>query len=137
MRKRIGSFGGAFIWITMAILGLASSPIGEAGQAESADKQIVVISKIYPAVGREDELQERLIRVTQLVKKLEPEFTFRLQRSLNEPVYFLLYQVYPSKAAYDKHSTQTMQTVHKELGPPPEGLTARLSEIDYFRILVN
>lgn len=137
MRRQIRSTGGAFIGIMVAILGFASALIGEVRPAKSADQQIVVTSKIYPAVGREDELEERLIRLAQLVKKLEPEFTFRLQRSVNEPVFFLLYQIYPSQAAFDRHTAQTMQVVRKELGPPPEGLMARLSEIEYFRILVN
>jgi quinol monooxygenase YgiN len=137
MRRQIRSIPGAVVGIMVVILGFSSALIGEVKQAKSADQQIAVTSKIYPAVGREDELEERLIRVAQLVKKLEPEFTFRLQRSLNEPVFFLLYQIYPSQAAFDRHTAQTMQIVRKEMGPPPEGLTARLSEIEYFRILVN
>lgn len=138
MREQsIRSLGGTFVGIIVAVLGLASALSGEVRQANSADEQIVVTSKIYPAVGREDELEARLIQVSKLVKKLEPEFTFRLQRSLNEPVFFVLYQIYPSQMAFDKHRTQTMQTVRKELGPPPEGITARLSEIEYFRVLAN
>lgn len=121
----------------VAVFGVASAVPGEPRQVKSVDEQFVVTSKIYPAVGREDELEARLIRMAQLVKKLEPEFTLRLQRSVNEPVFFVLYQIYPSQAAFDKHRAETMQTVRKELGPPPEGIMARLSEIEHFRILVN
>lgn len=135
--KQIRSLGGTLIGIIVAVLGGASALSGDVGQANSADEPIVVTSKIYPAVGREDELEARLIQVARLVKKLEPEITFRLQRSSNEPVFFVLYQIYPSQEALDKHRTQTMQTVRKELGPPPEGITARLSEIEYFRVLAN
>jgi quinol monooxygenase YgiN len=137
MRKQtIQSIIGTFV-IVVAVFGVAFAVLSEPRQVESVDGEFGVTSKIYPAVGREDELEERLIRMTQLVKKLEPEFTFRLQRSVNEPVFFVLYQIYPSQAAFEKHRAQTMQTVRKELGSPPEGIMARLSETEYFRILVN
>jgi quinol monooxygenase YgiN len=137
MRKQtIHSITGTFV-IMAAVFGVALAVLSEPRQVKSADAQFGVTSKIYPAVGREDELEERLIRMTQLVKKLEPEFTFHLQRSMNEPVFFVLYQIYPSQAAFEKHRVETMQTVRKELGSPPEGIMARLSEIEYFRILVN
>jgi quinol monooxygenase YgiN len=126
-----------WILIMVAVFAVASAVLGEPGQVKFADDQFVVTSKLYPAVGREDELEARLIRMAQLVKKLEPEFTFRLQRSASEPVVFVLYQIYPSQAAFDKHRAETMQTVRKELGPAPEGIMARLSEIEYFRILVK
>jgi quinol monooxygenase YgiN len=137
MRKQtIQSITGAFV-IVVAVFGLASAVLSEPRQVKSVEEQFGVTSKIYPAVGREDELEEHLLRMTQLVKKLEPEFTFQLQRSVNEPVFFVLYQIYPSQTAFEKHRAETMQTVRKELGPPPEGIMARLSEIEYFRVLVN
>jgi quinol monooxygenase YgiN len=137
MRKQtIQSITWTFV-IMVAVFGMTSAAPSEPGQVSSVDEQFAVTSKIYPAVGREDELEARLIRMTQLVKNLEPEFTFRLQRSVNEPVFFVLYQTYPSQAAFEKHRAETMQTIRKELGPLPEGIMARLSEIEYFRILVN
>jgi quinol monooxygenase YgiN len=135
-KQTIQSITGTFV-IMVAVFGLVSAVPSEPRQIKSVDEEFAVTSKIYPAVGREDELEEHLIRMTQLVKKLEPEFTFRLQRSVNEPVFFVLYQIYPSQAAFEKHRAETTQSIRKELGPPPEGIMARLSEIEYFRVLVN
>jgi len=127
----------AFVGMVVAMSGLAVATVCKADQFKPVIGQFVVTSRIYPALGREDELEARLIREAELAKKMEPQCTFRLHRSVSEPVFFVLYQIYPSRAVFEKRHEETMHNVHKKLGPPPEGITARLSEIEYFRVLAD
>jgi quinol monooxygenase YgiN len=72
-----------------------------------------------------------------LVKKAEPDITYRLHRSVKEPAVFLFYEIYPSQAAFDKHRTETMPAVRNVVGPIPEGLLTKPPEIETYRILIN
>lgn len=137
LNQAVRSIFGAFVGIVVAILGLAVATVCEAEPSKPELGQFVVTSRIYPALGREDELEARLIQEAELAKKMEPQCTFQLHRSVSEPVFFVFYQSYPSQAVFEKRHAETMHTVHKKLGPPPEGITARLSEIEYFRVLAD
>jgi quinol monooxygenase YgiN len=137
LNQAVRSIFGAFVGIVVAISGLAVATDCKAEQFKPAIGQFVVTSRIYPALGREDELEARLIREAELARKMEPQCTFQLHRSVSEPVFFIFYQIYPSRAVFEKRHADTMHSVHKKLGPHPEGITARLSEIEYFRVLAD
>jgi quinol monooxygenase YgiN len=135
--KNSRSNAGLFVCVIIANLGLAQAALCDAEEVKPAQEQFVVSSRIYPAIGREDEVQARLIQETQLAKKLGSQIVFRLHRSVNEPVFFVFYQIYPSQAAFDRRHVAIMRTIHKELGPLPEGMLARLSDIEYFHTLAD
>jgi quinol monooxygenase YgiN len=93
---------------------------------------VVVLVKVFPSAGREDELQAQYLKRLEYLRKAEPEATFRLHRSAKEPSTFLWYEVYPSQAAYENHVKVVMANFRKEFGPTPEGLIARPSESETF-----
>jgi quinol monooxygenase YgiN len=107
------------------------------GSVNAADEQIVLTTRVYPAPGREAETEARVVRFVELVKKAEPDITYRLHRSTKEPTIFLFYEVYPSQAAFDKHRTVTIPAVRSVVGAAPEGLLARPLETEIYRILIN
>lgn len=102
-----------------------------------AGEQVVVVARLYPAPGREAELEARLLRSVKYVKQAEPNITYRLHRSVKEPTVFLYYEVYPSQAAYDQHHTETIPAFRKEAGPQPEGIFSRPPEIEFFGLLAG
>ena len=93
---------------------------------------IVVLVKVFPAAGREDELQSLYLKRLEFLRKAEPDATFRLHRSVKEPNVFLWYEVYPSQAAYDNHLKVVMVNFRKESGPTPDGIIAKPSESEIF-----
>jgi quinol monooxygenase YgiN len=116
-------------WLALAAL-LALS-----GGAARADEQVVIVERLYPAPGREAELEARLLRAVKFVKQAEPNITYRLHRSVKEPTMFL-YHVLPSQAALDRHR-QTIAAFRQEAGQPPEGIYSRPPEIEYFGLLAE
>jgi len=102
-----------------------------------ADEKVVIVARVYPTPGREAELEARLLRLVKYVKQAEPNITYRLHRSAKEPTVFLYYEVYPSQAAYDQHSTQTIAAFRKEAGQPPEGIFSRPTEVEAFGLLAE
>jgi quinol monooxygenase YgiN len=103
--------------------------------ARAADESLVVIVKVFPTSGREDELQTRYEKQLEFLRKAEPNASFRLHRSAKEPTFFLWYEVYESQAALDNHLKVAMPAFRKENGPTPEGLIARPSESETYREL--
>ena len=93
---------------------------------------IVVLVKVFPAAGREGELQALYLKRLEYLRKAEPDATFRLHRSVKEPNTFLWYEVYPSQAAYDNHLKVVMVNFRKESGPTPDGIIAKPSESETF-----
>jgi quinol monooxygenase YgiN len=93
---------------------------------------VVVLVKVFPSAGREDELQAQYLKRLEYLRKAEPEATFRLHRSAKEPNIFLWYEVYPSQAAYESHVKVVMANFRKEFGPTPEGIIAKPSESEPF-----
>jgi quinol monooxygenase YgiN len=117
--------------------GACSVLLALAPYAHAADEPVVVIVKVYPGVGREDELQARYLKQAEFLRRVEPNASFRLYRSLKEPVTFLWYETYPSQAALESHLKVAMPAFRKEFGPTPEGLVARPSDSDSYQELAK
>src|SRR5580704_1327418 len=115
-----------------SILGLAATAIAiivasalwlaAVGAGHAAEEQVILTSRFYPTAGREAELEARLLRIVELVKKAEPDYTYRLHRSVKDPVVFMFYEIYPSQAAFDRHRTETFPAARQVVGPAPEGI---------------
>jgi quinol monooxygenase YgiN len=120
---------------TLAALTVAALLLG--GETARADEQVVVTARFFPAPGREAELEARLLRSVEFVKRVEPTITYRLHRSVKEPTVFFYYEIYPSQAAFDRHRTETIAAFRREAGPPPDGIFARAPEGESFRILAE
>jgi quinol monooxygenase YgiN len=105
--------------------------------ATAADDSLVVVVKVFPGAGREDELQARYEKQLDFLRKSEPNASFRLHRSAKEPSVFLWYETYPSQSALDNHLKTVMPAFRKEFGATPEGLIARPSESEIFREIKN
>jgi quinol monooxygenase YgiN len=103
----------------------------------AADESIVVVVKVYPGAGREDELQARYLKQAEFLRRFEPNATFRLHRSTKEPVTFLWYETYESQAALENHLKVAMPAFRKEFGATPEGLVARPSDSETYRELAK
>jgi len=115
----------ALVVTTLALCACAANP------AFAADP-VVVLVKVFPAEGREDELQAQYLKRIEYLRKAEPGAMFHLHRSAKAPVTFLWYEVYESQVAYDKHLKMVMPAYRKEAGPTPEGLLAKPSESETY-----
>jgi quinol monooxygenase YgiN len=93
---------------------------------------VVVLVKVFPLPGREDELQTEYLKRVEYLRKAEPGTVFRLHRSTKMPTTFVWYEVYDSPAAYENHLKVIMPRYRKEVGPTPEGLIAKPSESETF-----
>ena len=122
-----------FRGILLTVLVLVGVLLNETARAQ--DAAVVVIVKVFPSPGREDELHARYLKQLEFLRKAEPNATFRLHRSAKAPVTFLWYETYPSQSAYDNHLKVAMVNFKKEFGPTPDGLIQRPSASDvYFEI---
>jgi quinol monooxygenase YgiN len=121
------------IWMACAIAAFAVLASTSVSNAQTADGSIVMVRKNFPTPGREDELQSRLLRLVDFLRKAEPNAVFRLHRTTKEPVVFLWYEVFGSQAALDNHLKVVIPAFQKEFGPTPEGILARPSESETFR----
>ena len=117
----------------LAILLAISGAICNAQAAES----IVVVVKVFPTPGREDELNARYLKQLEFLRKAEPSASFHLHRSAKEPTTFLWYEVYESQVAYEQHLKVAMPNFRKEFGPTPDGLILRPSESETYKELGN
>lgn len=108
-----------------------------AGAPVFAAEPLVVLVKVFPTPGREDELQSQYVKRIDYLRKAEPGARFQLHRSTKTPVTFLWYEVYESEAAYDNHLKVVMPAFRKEAGPTPEGLLAKPSESEIYRELAR
>ena len=111
--------------------------VGAAQIASAADESVTIISRIYASPGREAEMEARLLKLVAFVRKAEPNITYRLLRSKKDQTVFSLYEIYPSQAAAEKQFKVTLPGSGKELGPTPEGLSARPFEFEMFRALTD
>jgi len=100
--------------------------------ASSYAAQVVVVVKVVPSAGREDELQAQYLKRIEFLRKAEPSATFRLHRSTKSPTTFLWYEVYESQDAYDNHVKVVMPNYRKEFGPTPDGVIAKPSESETY-----
>jgi quinol monooxygenase YgiN len=69
----------------------------------------------------------------EFLRKAEPKTVFRLHRSSKEPVVFLWYEVYESKAALEHHRDVVLPAMRKEFGPSPDGIFARPAEVELYQ----
>ena len=96
---------------------------------------IVVIVEIIAAESRENELQERHLKLLKFLRETEPAATFRLHRSVKSPTTFLWYEIFQSKADHQTHLKEVMPRFRKEFGPAPKGLMAKKPEVgSYFEL---
>jgi quinol monooxygenase YgiN len=103
-----------------------------------ADNQsFTVLVRFYPAPGREAELQARLSKLRDFVHKHNPGVTYKLHRSEKAPAVFLMYETFPSQAAFDDMTTKVFPAFQKEHGPIPEGIAARPVEREVFREVLD
>ena len=116
---------------------LAVLLFGVAPGAYAADEAVTIIARFYATPGREGELETRILKSVDFVRKAEPNITYRAYRSKKDPSVYLYYEVYPSQAAFDKHAKETIPAFRKEFGPPAEGLFARPPEVEFFRALAD
>ena len=105
------------------------------GQMARADEPIITVNRLYPAPGREAELEARLVRIVKYLKRAEPTVTYRLHRSAKEPTVFMFYEIFPSQAALD-HERDTVAALRKR-DPPPDGIFGRPPEVETFGLLVE
>ena len=117
--------------IAMAVL------CGGVSLAQPADESVMLISRLYAAAGREAELEARVLRSVEFVRKAEPTTIIRAYRSKKEPSVFVFYEVFSSQAAYDEHQNVTNPARVKEMGPAPDGIFSRPPEIEMFAPLKN
>ena len=122
--------------ILAVTLGLSATLIS--GLANAAGP-IVVVVKVYPTPGREEELDARYLKQLEYLKPAEPRSSFRLHRSASgtEPTSFLWYEVYESQEALDHHLKVVMPEFQRQFGPTPKGLIARPSEHTTYRQIGN
>ena len=100
--------------------------------AHAADEPIIVVVKLFPAEGREDEAQARIAKLVKFVPANNPGVTFRLHRSTKKPVVFLLYETFPSQASLDMQQKTVLPAYVKEVGATPEGLFAKPNEVEFY-----
>ena len=112
--------------LTMAIT------VGSLPALAQQPSPLVVLVKVFPSQGRENELQALYLKRLEYLRKAEPDVTFKLHRGTKEPTAFMWYEVYPSQAAYDNHLKVVMANFRKEFGPTPEGILAKPSESESY-----
>src|SRR6476646_2675650 len=105
------------------------------GQMAPADEPIITVNRLYPAPGREAELEARLVRIAKYLKQREPTVTYRLHRSAKEPTVFMFYSIFPTQAALDR-SRATVADGQKR-DPPPDGIFGRSGEVETYGLLVE
>jgi len=101
------------------------------------DESFTVLVRFYPAPGREAELQARLSKLRDFVRKHNPGVTYKLYRSEKAPVVFLMDETFPSQDAFNDMATKVFPVFQKENGPIPEGIAARPVEREVFRAVTD
>ncbi|AQV96427.1 antibiotic biosynthesis monooxygenase [Cupriavidus necator] len=123
----------AFVTTGGVMLALSALSLGAVGvNSAYAAEPVVVLVKVFPTPGREDELQAQYLKRISYLRNAEPGAAFRLHRSTKTPVTFLWYEVYESQAAYDDHLKVVMPAFRKQAGPTPVGLLAKPSEVETY-----
>jgi len=117
--------------ICKAVIAIMSISATASAPAYAAEPVVVVV-KVFPTAGREDELQAQYVKRIEYLRAAEPNATFRLHRSTKSPVTFLWYEIYPSQDGYDNHLKVVMPAFRKEFGPTPEGVVAKPSESETY-----
>ena len=105
--------------------------------AQTTTDSITATARFVATPGREAELEARLLKNVEFVRKAEPGHIYQLLRSKKDPSAFFLYQVYPSLAALEHHNKVITPASQKENGPLPEGILARPPEFERFQALTE
>lgn len=114
----------------LSMMVAVSAPIYAA--QTNAEEPIVVVVRVFPGAGREDELQARYLKQLEFLRRTEPNARFALHRSTKKPITFLWYETYESQADLDNHLSTVMPGFRKEFGPTPQGLIARPSDSESY-----
>ena len=65
---------------------------------------LTVVAKIYPKAGKENEVAALLVKMADAVKQAEPDcLVYRPHRAAKDPLVFLFYEQYRSRAAFYFH----------------------------------
>ena len=116
--------------VSLAALALAA-PAAHA--APAADKVVLVV-KYVASPGREEEVAARFAKLAQVVAREEPGTTFIVYRSEKEPGAFVFYEVYGSRADFERHRDVVLARFRKD-NPAPEGLFAGPPRVETLREL--
>jgi quinol monooxygenase YgiN len=100
-----------------------------------ADEPVITVRRLYPAPGREAELEARLLRIVKYLKQAEPTVPYRLHRSAKEPTVFMFYSIFPSQAALDRNRATVADGQKRD--PPPDGIFGRPPEVETYGLLVE
>jgi len=111
----------------VGIVAVTAAPL-----ALAAEEPIIVVAKVFPAEGREDEAQARIAKLVKFVQANNPGVTFRLHRSTKKPVVLLLYETFPSQTSLDIQQKSVLPAFIKEAGATPEGLLAKPNEVEFY-----
>jgi len=117
----------AAIVVATAVLGFAVPLV------HATDDSFTVLVRFYPVSGREAELQARLTKLKDFGHVPNPGVTYTLHWSATLPVVFLMYETFPSRAAFDDMAARVFPAFQKENGPIPVGIAARPVEREVFR----
>jgi quinol monooxygenase YgiN len=97
--------------------------------ASALGQPVTVFARIYVTPGREAEAQARLEKLVAYVLEHEPDITYRFFRDRSNPQSILTYEVYPTPQDAQRHLKEILPAAQAALGPSPEGLWAKPTEI--------
>jgi quinol monooxygenase YgiN len=120
--------------VTLMAIGLCTATVASTA-VHAADEPVVLIFRAYVNPGQEAVFEERNLKLVEFVRKAEPDVIFRLHRSITNPSQYVVYEVFPSHAAFDRHLRITFPAFDKEVGPQPEGMLARPPEYEKLVLL--
>ncbi len=122
------------IW---ALVVIAATTLA-APYAESAQGEVVVaISRFEVAPDQAAEFEARLLRGAEFYRKAEPDMTFHAHRSKKDAHVFVVYESWPSVAAYEHHRTVVRPARLKETGPTPPGMLVKPPQSELFTRLTD
>jgi hypothetical protein len=90
--------------LAAALLALVVAILTVIALLHAAEDPVTVVVRFFPTPGREDELLARLTKLRDFVHKTAPGVTYKLYRSLKEPVVFPVRDLpVPGRAGRDGH----------------------------------
>ena len=120
--------------VTLMAIGLCTATVASTA-VHAADEPVVLIFRAYVNPGQEAVFEERNLKLVEFVRKAEPDVIVRLHRSITNPSQYVVYEVFPSRAAFYRHLRITFPAFDKEVGPQPEGMLARAPEYEELVLL--
>ncbi len=96
---------------------------------------LTVVARIYPKVGREDDVSALLVKMADAVKQAEPDcLIYRPHRAARDPAVFLFYEQYRSGAAFEFHRTAPHLAGYRE---QMKGLLDKPTEVEIYHSLTD